>query len=62
MKSYITIFLFFTLLTVNSCKKEDSTLNNNSTILANIFVDAAQNDNLRCLIVYQDGQIVKEKY
>ena len=59
MKSHIlTIFLLSILLTVSSCKKEEP----NSTTLAKIFVDAAQNDNLRCLIVYKDGQIVKEKY
>jgi CubicO group peptidase (beta-lactamase class C family) len=63
MKYYtLTIFLFSALLTLSSCEKEDPILNNSLTTLTGIFDSAAQNDNLRCLIVYKDGQIIKEKY
>jgi CubicO group peptidase (beta-lactamase class C family) len=58
----LTIFLFATLLALSSCKKEDLVLQNKATALAEIFDRAAQNDNLRSLIVYKDGKIIKEKY
>lgn len=58
MKSHILTILLF-LLTINSCKKEEQELN---YTLENIFVSAGQNNNLRCLIVYKDDHIIKEKY
>ena len=59
MKSKILIFLLLTLLTINSCKKDK--IERNYTI-DDIFTNAEQNKNLRCLIVYKGNQIIKEKY
>jgi CubicO group peptidase (beta-lactamase class C family) len=61
MKTYIlTIFpLLFLLLMINSCEKEKTELN---YTIDDVFVNAGQNKNLRCLIVYKDNRIIKEKY
>ena len=53
------IILVMLLLICFSCKKEEEIDN---TPLGQIFSLAAENSNLRSLIIYKDGQIVKEKY
>ncbi|HEY4786659.1 MAG TPA: serine hydrolase, partial [Bacteroidales bacterium] len=61
MKSDIlTIFLLLTLFIINSCKKGEPDLNQSP--IDDIFANAGQNKNLRCLIVFKDNQIIKEKY
>lgn len=64
-KFYIRLLLLLFLVTVCTfCKKESSsTLQSTySSKLDEIFATAGNNPNLRCLIVYKDGEIVKEKY
>jgi CubicO group peptidase (beta-lactamase class C family) len=48
--------VFFLLAMCISCEKEDRRL------LDSAFSLAAENPNLKCLIVYKDGQVVREKY
>ncbi|HEX2967505.1 MAG TPA: serine hydrolase [Bacteroidales bacterium] len=60
MKSDIRIiFLLLALLMIVSCKKEETVINPG---LDGIFIDAGKNKNLRCLIVFKNDQIIKEKY
>lgn len=57
MKSKILIiFLQLILLAISSCKKEET------YTIDDVFIEAGQNENLRCLIVFKDDQIIKEKY
>lgn len=55
----ICFVLAMLILICFSCKKEEEIDN---SPLGQIFSLAAKNSNLRSLIVYKDGQIVKEKY
>jgi CubicO group peptidase (beta-lactamase class C family) len=55
----ICFVLAMLVLICFSCKKEEEIDN---SPLGQIFSLAAENSNLRSLIVYKDGQIVKEKY
>jgi CubicO group peptidase (beta-lactamase class C family) len=56
----VIIILLLIFLTINySCKKEKSPLNYS---LDDVFSNAGQIKNLRCLIVYKDNHIIKEKY
>ena len=55
------ISLLFTLLIIYSCKKEEPEPKPDYTI-DDVFVEAAQNQNLRCLVVFKNDHIAKEKY
>jgi CubicO group peptidase (beta-lactamase class C family) len=64
-KSYLLYVFFFIVVAFASCRKENANTQEPTptpTELDDIFAAAASNPNLRCLIVYKDGKIVKEKY
>jgi CubicO group peptidase (beta-lactamase class C family) len=54
--------LFFFLLLCSSCKDNSIDSNQSSVALEEAFTLAAENSNLKCLIVYKDDHIVKEQY
>ena len=64
MKTKILVYLLFIsfLVITISCKKEPDNTDNKPVTLEDIFSDASHISNLRCLIVYKDDHIVKEKY
>ncbi len=64
MNSKIPVYLLFIsfLVITISCKKETENSDKPSVALEDIFSGASHISNLRCLIVYKDDHIVKEKY
>ena len=59
-KIYICLLICLLITSCFSCKKTEEEVDNSP--IGQIFSLAADNSNLRSLIVYQDGQIIKEKY
>jgi Beta-lactamase class C and other penicillin binding proteins len=64
-KSYLLYVFLFIVVVFVSCRKENANSQNSTPTnseLDKIFANAASNPNLRCLMVYKDGKIVKKKY
>lgn len=59
-RSSIQILFLFCLLSSISCQNDE--LPEDNTALGKAFLNASENKNLRSLIVYKDGQIIKEHY
>jgi CubicO group peptidase (beta-lactamase class C family) len=64
MKSNVVHYYLFIFLAVlcTSCKDGPTESSQSSTMLDDAFSLAAQNPNLKCLIVYKEDHIVKERY
>ncbi|WP_320052383.1 serine hydrolase [uncultured Acetobacteroides sp.] len=64
-KSFLLYVFLLIVVAFAACRKDNANKQDPTptpTELDDIFDAAASNPNLRCLIVYKDGKIVKEKY
>jgi CubicO group peptidase (beta-lactamase class C family) len=59
--AFLSLFIFLSILCF-SCKDNAVEPSESSRMLEDAFSIAAQNANLRCLIVYQNDHIIKERY